>query len=291
MNDGSDVGVDLTGGYYDAGDFVKFGFPAAQAMTMLAWGGIVYKDAYVAAGQFDYLLDAVKWATDYYIKCHVSDTEFYAQVGDGDIDHGSWGRPEDMTMQRPSAKIDTSHPGSDLAGETAATFASASILFQGVDDAYSATLLEHARTLYNFADKYRGKYSDAIQDAAAFYNSWNGFNDELFEGAIWLYKATGESEYLSKAKSYYDQFGGDGMVGVFSWDDKWLAIDVLLIQETGDFKYKAPLQENCDMAISGQQRSPQGELIYYQWGSFPSIRLAACKQTNAAFEAYLKDPH
>merc|ERR1712156_172125 len=40
VDDGSDVGVDLSGGYYDAGDDVKFGFPAAQAMTTLAWGGV-----------------------------------------------------------------------------------------------------------------------------------------------------------------------------------------------------------------------------------------------------------
>src|SRR4051794_18233059 len=29
MNDGSDVGHDLTGGWYDAGDHVKFNFPMA----------------------------------------------------------------------------------------------------------------------------------------------------------------------------------------------------------------------------------------------------------------------
>jgi endoglucanase len=37
MNDGSDVGLDLTGGWFDAGDHVKFGFPMAFATTMLAW--------------------------------------------------------------------------------------------------------------------------------------------------------------------------------------------------------------------------------------------------------------
>ena len=93
---------------------------------------------------------------------------FY-QVGDGDIDHAWWGRPEDMNMERPSMKIDAQNPGSDLAGETAASLASASILFKGKDDVYSAKLLDHAKRLFNFADKYRGKYSDSIHDAANFY--------------------------------------------------------------------------------------------------------------------------
>ena len=61
---------------------------------------------------------------------------WFVQVGNGEIDHAWWGRPEDMgDLSRPSYKIDESKPGSDLAGETAASLASASILFKGNDDA------------------------------------------------------------------------------------------------------------------------------------------------------------
>lgn len=59
---------------------MKFGYPAAAALTVLAWGGISYKAGYETAEEFDNLLDAVKWGTDWFIKCHVSDNEFYAQV-------------------------------------------------------------------------------------------------------------------------------------------------------------------------------------------------------------------
>ena len=31
--------VDLTGGYYDAGDNLKFGYPLAYSMTVLSWVG------------------------------------------------------------------------------------------------------------------------------------------------------------------------------------------------------------------------------------------------------------
>ena len=73
----------------------------AGALTILSWGGISYEEGYVKAGMLEYLRDAVKWGTDYFIKCHVSPNEFYGQVGDGHIDHAWWGRPEDMTMERP----------------------------------------------------------------------------------------------------------------------------------------------------------------------------------------------
>ena len=61
LDEGSDVGLDLTGGYFDAGDYVKFGFPMAATITNLAWGMLEFKQGYVAAEQFDHGLAAIKW--------------------------------------------------------------------------------------------------------------------------------------------------------------------------------------------------------------------------------------
>ena len=52
------------------------------------------------------------------------------QVGDGQLDHNFWGRPEDMTMARPAWSLTTTRPGSDLAGEVAAAFAAGYLLFR-----------------------------------------------------------------------------------------------------------------------------------------------------------------
>ena len=210
----------------------------AGAMTLLSWGGISYPQGYEKAGMMGYLQDAVKWGTDYFIKAHTGDNEFYGQVGNGEFDHASWSRPEEMPAWRPAYKIDANNPGSDLAAETAASLASASILFKGTDNAYSNELLEHAEKLYAFADQYRGKYSDSISDASTFYNSWGGYNDELVWGAIWLYKATGNKVYLDKAVSYYDQFGFGSKKQFLSWDDKLAGAQVLLAQETGESRYE-----------------------------------------------------
>ena len=53
----------------------------------------------------------IKWGTDYFLKAHVSDNEFFGQCGDGNADHGYWGRPEEMTMARPCWSIRTNCPG------------------------------------------------------------------------------------------------------------------------------------------------------------------------------------
>jgi len=67
------------------------------------------------------------------------------QVGDGTSDHYCWERAEDMTTSRTAYKIDEQHPGSDLAGETAAALASAAIAFRPYNSSYSNLLLVHAK--------------------------------------------------------------------------------------------------------------------------------------------------
>ncbi|MFN9906162.1 MAG: glycoside hydrolase family 9 protein, partial [bacterium] len=86
--------------------------------------------------------------------------------------------------------VTPSKPGSDVAAGSAAALASASILFRRNGEvAYADTLLNHAESLYRFADTYRGKYSDSITEVRDYYNSWSGYNDELSYGAAWLARA------------------------------------------------------------------------------------------------------
>ena len=49
-----------------------------------------------------------------------------------------------MTTDRHAYKIDPSNPGSDLAGETAAAMAAASIVFRHSNPSYAKVLLRHA---------------------------------------------------------------------------------------------------------------------------------------------------
>ena len=91
---------------------------------------------------------------------------------------------------RPAFSITTSGPGSDLAGETAAALASSAIWFRMRGEAdYADQCLSHARTLFKFADEYRGKYTDTIP-AGGFYESWSGYNDEIVWAAAWIAKVS-----------------------------------------------------------------------------------------------------
>jgi hypothetical protein len=291
MADGADVGKDLTGGWYDAGDHVKFGFPMAASTTLLAWGAVENRDAYAQSGQLPHLLNNLRFVNDYFINAHTAPNEFYGQVGNGSADHAWWGPAEVMPMARPAYKIDASCPGSDLAGETAAAMAASSMVFRSSDPAYADTLLTHAKQLYDFADKYRGKYSDCIKDASAFYNSWSGYNDELVWGALWLHRATNDAAYLAKAEAAYANLGTEPQSTTktykwtHAWDDKSYGSYVLLAKLTNKQQYKDDAQRWLDywtVGVNGQQikYTPGGLAWLDQWGS---LRYAA----NTAFIALI----
>lgn len=141
-------------------------------------------------------------------------------MGDPDIDHKCWDRPEEMTEKRPVTKINKKTPGTEVAAETAAAMAAASMVFKTINRTYSDLLLQHAQKLFTFADAYRGSYSVSIPQVQKFYNS-TGYVDELLWAASWLYHATGDQTYLSYVTVQNgNAFADWGRPTWFSWDDK-----------------------------------------------------------------------
>ncbi len=278
LADGEDVGIDLTGGFYDAGDGVKFALPMASAMTLLSWGGIAFPAGYEQAGEWNQLLDTVRWGAEWLIKAHPEPDVFYAQVGRGDLDHAFWGPPEAMTMPRPAFRVDAKNPGSDVAGEAAASLAAASILFRATDPDFAAQCLESARSLFEFADRHRGLYTDAIPDARAYYNSFTGYRDELAWAAAWLAKATGDPAYLAKSKTFYGEIRDkNDFRWTHSWDDKIYGTAILLAQLTGERTYTDDVVRWLNYWTVGDDGkrvavTPGGLAWLDQWGS---LRYAA----------------
>jgi endoglucanase len=183
-----------------------------------------------------------------------------------------------MTMARPAYRLDPTKPGSEVAAEAAAALAAASVAFRPTNAAYADTLLVHARQLYSFADTYRGRYSESIPDAAAFYNSFSGYHDELCWAAVWLHTATGEQAWLDKAVAVYDtQLAGQTLQWTQAWDDKVYGSAVLLAAKTGQAKYRLEAERWLDWwtvgGADGKVRTTAGGLAFLDtWGS---LRYAA----------------
>uniref|UniRef100_A0A0D6QVU2 Endoglucanase n=1 Tax=Araucaria cunninghamii TaxID=56994 RepID=A0A0D6QVU2_ARACU len=230
----------LVGGYYDSGNQIKYGFPLAFSMTMLSWSVIEYHQKYEDIGELDHVRELIRWGMTYMFKTFNSSAKsidvIYSQVGDATKggktknDLTCWMRPEDMDYARPVIQATA---GPDLAGEMAAAMAAASIVFRD-NRAYSKKLVKGATLLYTFARNAgkRTRYSSGQSAIEPYYNS-TGYYDEYVWGGTWMYLATGNSSYLRLVTlptlaKHAGAFSGGPNYGVFSWDNKLPAAQVLL---------------------------------------------------------------
>ncbi|KAJ9547640.1 hypothetical protein OSB04_020183 [Centaurea solstitialis] len=227
LSDGAAMKVDLVGGYYDAGDNIKFGFPMAFTTTMLSWSVLEFGG--LMKGELGNAKEAIRWATDYLLKATAEPDVIYVQVGDATKDHACWERPEDMDTPRTVVKIDRNTPGTEVAAETAAALAAASLVFRKSDKTYSKLLLKRAIRVFEFADRFRGSYSNGLKTfVCPYYCSYSGYQDELLWGAAWLQKATRSPKYLNYIQANGITLGADEGDNTFGWDNKHAGARILL---------------------------------------------------------------
>ncbi|MDH3326943.1 MAG: glycoside hydrolase family 9 protein, partial [Gammaproteobacteria bacterium] len=246
-DDGKDLGLDLSGGWHDAGGHVKYGLPMAFSASFLAWGVIEFETALQNTGQLKYAKDNLRWVGDYFLRAHPEPNVLYGQVGSSMDDLSIWGPPEVMPHARPASKIDLQHPGPDLAAQTAAALAAISMVFKNDEPEYASVLLQHAVELYEFAkatittDKNMGRYSDSITDAQNYYSSYSGAKDDIPFAAGWLYLASKSPNYLHDAENNYTRIAGQsGYVGwTANWDDVRYATYILMAKVHADPSYNA----------------------------------------------------
>lgn len=187
--------LDLSGGFHDAGDHVKFGLPQAYTASTLGWGFYEFRQAYIDKGLEDHMLDILKWFTDYFLRSTFMDEDgnviaFCYQVGNGDVDHTYWGPPELQNQVRPAFFATPDNPAADQCGDAAAALAISYLNWKDSDPEYAQKCLKAAKGLYEFGKQYRGTgYSGGYYGSA--YD-----DDELAWGAVWLNIATGDEQYI-----------------------------------------------------------------------------------------------
>ena len=131
--------LDLTGGWHDAGDHVKFGLPGSYSASTVGWGYYEFRDAYEELGLDKHVEDELHWINDYFMKATFLDDDdnvvaYCYQVGEGNNDHNYWCPPElqqDNTMvassscavKRPAYFATTEMPASDQCAGASASLA------------------------------------------------------------------------------------------------------------------------------------------------------------------------
>ena len=254
--------VDVSGGYHDAGDHVKFGLPQGYAATVLALGYYQFADAYDELGQTAYFNTIMDYFCDYFTRCTIykegTDTveAFCYQVGDGDSDHAKWEAPEGQTIGRPAFFATTSNPATDDVSVAVAALAlqAANYQKQGGAEALakSKAYLKTAEDLFDFAKNCSNKQV-ATQGAAPFYSS-NNWEDDYCTAAAALYAATGNESYKQQRDAYYGKLNTGWCL---TWDNTWPVAAVLKEDYTAVSAF----------ASYGSKNTKQGFKMINGWGS------------------------
>ncbi|MBJ7330543.1 MAG: glycoside hydrolase family 9 protein [Solirubrobacteraceae bacterium] len=199
---------DLTGGWMDAGDTLKFTQTTAYAAAALqAAARLDPADAAELRATADV---GVRWL----VKAHPRDDLFIAQVGD-ERDHqlGFRDPASDDASPEPGIGTRQAYPnmGGDLGGKAALALALAADRATG---AARDALLDQARTWYAAGVASGRPAPDLPKPAGGFYVG-DTADDALAAGAAALYRSTGEQAYLESALRFLGRTHADGSL---SWN-------------------------------------------------------------------------
>ena len=293
---------EIDGGWYDAGDHVKFNLPMSYSASMLAWGLYQYPDGVEQSGEMTNYVNNLEHVMDYFVACDKGDTIVY-QVGNGTTDHTWWGAPElyeygmlDSGTDYAAARetLEASEGCSCVFGGMAAALASGYCALDGrIDETKRAGYLKTAEHIFEVADASK---SDAVyndSDAAGFYRS-SHFYDELFFAANWLYIATGDKAYLDKATGYIPsldkELGSSELKYTWGhcWDDTMQGGMLLYAQNTGDAQYINHVKKHIDYWTNTVKKLPGGLRWLTTWGCARYAETAAFLAAVAS-DTVLKD--
>ncbi len=229
--DDADGSYDLSGGWHDCGDHVKFGQTQFYSAYLLLKGYDEFPEGYDDYYSFDYtgyntsgdytwaggqgqpngipdILDELKHECDFLIKCAKNSSEFYYQVGTGggSADHCEFKTATYIQNNPPSCggndygnnlrPVGKNPNGASMASFCAATLALMSEAYRPFDETYADLCLVHAQYAYDYAQANPGEAGTAF---GGFYgpngnwkNAWACANAEL-------YRATGNTSYRTTA--------------------------------------------------------------------------------------------
>ncbi len=211
--------IDASGGWHDAGDYLKFYLTTAFTVDMMLSAYLQQPEVFqsVDGEKTPAVLQEARVGLEWLDKMwQTGDASYlYYQVGDNS-DHRRWRMPEEDAPKpaRPVWPVDEGK-GANLAGKGAAAMAMAAVIWGDktepfYDRDFSRDMLSAARSLYQY-----GRKRPAVQTAAGFYEETSS-SDDMALAAAQLYRATGERDYLRDARAYAFEAGS---AGGLNWDN------------------------------------------------------------------------
>ncbi len=230
-----DGNVDLSGGFHDAGDHIKFNLTIGFALNGLCLAEFLNPGVYQKAGCKDHLIYELRRGADYLMKTtflnESGDVVAVAgTVGDGNTDHGIFTPPEVQTYDRTVYWLTASKNNSALCCEMAAGLAGTAYVIKDTDPAYAQQCVKYAKALEKFATQHTGNNCEGM----SFYSTDSQYQDEQAMLDTWLWKlgegnpsslqVTGNGTYTGGLSDYWK----------FTWDKVWQGYAAMMYVSTGD---------------------------------------------------------
>jgi len=145
LSDGKDIGKDLSGGWYDAGDHWTANLTMSFTAMTLAWSAIEEPDGWLKTGQMDELLESLVHVNRYFVACVLNPEcadpakDLDVVIGCGGREgvpdpavHALWGAAEvaHLMTNRPTFRVNKKAPAGDIPAAMAAAMAASSMVIR-----------------------------------------------------------------------------------------------------------------------------------------------------------------
>ena len=234
---GTSGSVNVTGGWYDAGDHGKYVVNGGISVwilqnmyeTALATGmESAFGDGTMLipenSNSYPDLLDEARWEMEWMLKMQISDGSYDGMVYHKVTDE-KWTGLAVAPADDPQPRV-LYPPTTAATLNLAACAAQSARLWSGIDDSFAKDCLDAAKRAYDAAKSHPDMYAPMEDTPGGGAYGDDNVDDEFYWAACELYITTGDAKYLDDAKSssYYlkvltDLSGGESVntFGSFDW--------------------------------------------------------------------------
>jgi len=265
---GTNQTIDVSGGWHDAGDYGRYVVPGAKAVADLLYAYLANPSMYSdntgipesGNGKAD-ILDEAKFELDWMFKMQDANGGVYHKVTCENF-------PGYVAPEKETAPLIVTPVSTTSTADFAGAMALAAEVYKSYDSAYAAKCLDAAKKAWSFLEQNPNLIFQNPQDITTGEYGDKSDKDERYWAAAQLYRATGESKYLTAMESISTQTGMDwALVG----DYGNIAILTMKNADTNSTAYKNAknaVLKQADKFVQNSQASAYGvSQTLFQWGS------------------------
>jgi endoglucanase len=265
---GTDETIDVSGGWHDAGDYGRYVVAGAKAVADLLYAydanPALYSDSVgipESGNGVPDILDETRYELEWMLKMQASSGGVYHKVTCESF-------PGYVMPEKETAQLIVTPVSTTATADFCAVMAMASEFYQAIDPTFAATCLEAAEKAWDFLEENPNLIYQNPSDITTGDYGDTSDKDERYWAAAQMYRATGESEYLTALEAMTTKTGLDwSTVGDYG-NIAILTMDGVDTTSTLYSKIKSSVVTQADKFLKNANKSAYDVAITsFNWGS------------------------